>query len=95
MPQTPLIRAGRVGEPDVEDRVVARFRNAAQGNAVIQLLLTLGVKADQLGVTGPDRMPGGQGMILSIACGSDSVLRERVEAACRSQGAELFGAESS
>jgi hypothetical protein len=69
---------------------VARFRNAAQGNSVIQLLLTLGVRADELGVTGPDRMPEGQGMLVSIACGADATLRERVEAACRSQGAEVF-----
>lgn len=90
--QTPLIRPGRVpsdaaGTPP--PRIVALFRDAAQGNAVIQLLGAIGVPADQLGVTTPDRMPEGRGMLLSIAC-PEPALRPRVESICRAQGAELF-----
>lgn len=83
------IRPGRVVEPTTPPtRIVAYFRNSSQGNAVIQLLGTVGVPADGLGVTPPDLMPGGQGMLLAIPC-RDEVTTRQVESICRSQGAEL------
>ena len=86
--ETPLIRPGKVGDSAVGRRVVALFYNSAQGNSVIQLLTSLGVPNDSLGVTTPDRMESGQGMILSISC-PDPALALKVEAVCRAQGAAI------
>ncbi len=68
-------------------RVVAYFHNSAQGNLAIQLLTALGVPSDRLGVTPPERIEGGQGMLLSVAC--PVALRESVETTCRRLGAEV------
>lgn len=89
--EPPQIRPGLVTTPsDVPlPRVVARFRNSAQGNAVIQLLTALGIPSDRLGIIPPERTGRGQGMILSIAC-PDAAMVERVEAICRGQGAEVY-----
>jgi hypothetical protein len=70
-------------------RLVAYFRNAAQGNSMIQLLGTMGIPASGLGVTTPDRLPSGQGMVLSIPCKS-AEQRAKVESSCRAQGADLL-----
>ncbi len=85
--ETPLVRPGVVLEGPKLPRVVAFFRNSAMGNGAIQLLTAMGVPDDRLGVTPPEGIAGEQGMILSIACPED--LRARVEAACRSYGAEV------
>jgi hypothetical protein len=88
--EPPLIRPGRI-DPEAPApllRVVAFFPNSATGNAVIQFLSTLGIPSAALGITGPDRLPRGQGMLLSIPCG-DAEQAGRVEAVCRSQGAEV------
>jgi hypothetical protein len=69
-------------------RVVAFFRNSAVGNSVIQSLKALGVPADRLGVTPPEQIQGGQGMVLSIGC-PDSGLLSKVEDLCRRNGAEI------
>ena len=69
-------------------RVVAFFYNSAQGNLVIQILMQLGVPNDRLGVTPPEQIEGGQGMILSIAC-PDPAMLAKVESICRQQGAEI------
>jgi len=69
-------------------RVVAYFYNSAQANLVIQILLQLGVPNDRLGVTPPEQIEGGQGMILSIACPDEKIL-VKVESICRQQGAEI------
>ena len=69
-------------------RVVAFFHNSAQGNSTIQLLTALGIPNDQLGVTPPERIENGQGMVLSIACG-DEKMAGQVEAVCRQQGADI------
>jgi len=84
------IRPGRVPDPPTESlpRVVAVFRNSAQGNAVIQFLMTLGIPGDRLGVIPPERTPRGQGMVLAIAC-PDAALMARVEDVCRAQGASI------
>ncbi len=89
--EPPQIRPGLVRTPGGEPlvRVVARFPNSAQGNSVIQLLTSLGVPHDQLGVTPPERTGWGQGMVLSIGC-PDPRLLPRVEAICRGQGAEVY-----
>lgn len=68
----PLVRAGRVVSPEPACRISAYFPNSAQGNQAIQIVGALGVPMDRLGVTPPDRLPGGQGMLLSIACGSEA-----------------------
>jgi len=87
--QSPQIRPGKVSEASTPtSRVVAFFKNTAQGNLVIQLLTTLGVRNDQLGVVPPEQIETGQGMILSIAC-SEGVNLAQVEAICRNQGAEI------
>lgn len=86
--ETPLIRPGLVTASEPMTRVVAFFYNSAQGNSAIQLLTTIGVPNDQLGVTPPEQIEGGQGMILSIPCADDKILH-RVEAICRQQGAQI------
>ena len=86
--EIPQIRPGRVGETEPALRVVAFFYNSAQGNFAIQLLTALGVPNDQLGVTPPERIETGQGMVLSIAC-DDEKMAGRVETVCRQQGADI------
>lgn len=86
--ELPQIRPGKVSATGPMPRVVAFFYNSAQGNSAIQLLTTLGVPNDHLGVTPPERIETGQGMILSIACPDERML-SRVEAICRDQGAEI------
>lgn len=85
--ETPQIRPGKTEVGDPMPRVVAFFHNSAMGNAAIQLVTGLGVPNDRLGVTPPELIEGGQGMVLSIAC--PETLRARVEAACRSLGAAI------
>lgn len=86
--ETPQIRPGLVKTAEAMPRVVAFFYNSAQGNLVIQILLQLGIPNDRLGVTPPEQIEGGQGMILSIGC-PDSATLAKVESICRQQGAEI------
>ena len=72
--ETPQIRPGLVKHAESMLRVVAFFYNSAQANLVIQILLQLGVPNDRLGVTPPEQIEGGQGMILSIACPDEKIL---------------------
>ena len=86
--ETPQVRPGVVTHTGAMPRVVAFFYNAAQGNSAIQMLIGLGIPSDRLGVTPPEQIEGGQGMILSIPC-PDEKLIPKVEALCRSQGAAI------
>ena len=86
--EAPQIRPGKTRPKEVTLRVVAYFYNSAQGNSAIQLLTAMGVPNDRLGVTSPERIDGGQGMFLSIAC-PDEALVPKVEAVCRAQGANF------
>jgi hypothetical protein len=85
---TPQVRPGKVQPAEPTPRVVAYFYNAAQGNSVLQLVAQLGVPVDRLGVTPPERIEGGQGMLLSIPC-PDEALKLRVQKICRENGAEV------
>ena len=64
------------------------FRNSALGNLAIQLLMQIGIPNDKLGVTPPEQIEGGQGMLLSIACPDEKILAQ-VETICRSQGGRI------
>jgi hypothetical protein len=86
--ELPQIRPGRVGPAESPLRVVAFFYNSAQGNSTIQLLTALGIPNDQLGVTPPERIETGQGMVISVAC-TDEKMAGQVEAVCRQQGADI------
>jgi hypothetical protein len=86
--ETPQIRPGLVENTGAMSRVVAFFRNAAEGNLVIQLMTALGAPADRLGVTTPEQIDGGQGMLLSIGCPDDKMI-PRVEEICRRHGSEI------
>lgn len=89
--ENPQVRPGKVRPIAIgaaPPRVVALFYNSAQGNAAIQLLTTLGIPNDRLGVTPPERIEGGQGMVLSIPV-PEPALIPRVEALCLAQGAEI------
>jgi hypothetical protein len=86
--ETPQVRPGKVQTAEAMPRVIAYFYNAAQGNAAIQLVTQLGVPVDRLGVTTPERIEGGQGMVLSIPCPDDAI-KARVQQICRGQGAEV------
>ncbi len=84
--EAPQVRPGKVSHTEPSPRIVAYFFNSAQGNAAIQLLTALGVPNDRLGVTTPERIESGQGMTLSIASPDESLI-PRIEAICKSQGA--------
>jgi hypothetical protein len=86
--EMPQVRPGAIKTTEPMPRVVAFFYNSAQGNSAVQLISTLGVPNDRIGVTPPEKIEGGQGMLLSIAC-PDEKTRVRVEAVCRQQGAEI------
>jgi hypothetical protein len=86
--EMPQVRPGLVKKAESMPRVVAFFYNSAQGNLVIQILMQIGVPNDRLGVTPPEMIEGGQGMILSIACPDEATLA-KVESICRNQGAEI------
>ncbi|MGC8641432.1 MAG: hypothetical protein ACP5XB_16325 [Isosphaeraceae bacterium] len=86
--EMPQIRPGAVKSPQCKLRVVAFFHNAAEGNLAIQQLTAIGIPNDQLGVTPPERIDGGQGMILSIGC-PDEKLLARSEELCRKLGGQL------
>lgn len=86
--ETPQIRPGLVKNTGAMPRVVAFFRNSAAGNSVIQTLTALGVPSDRLGVTPPEQIEGGQGMVLSIGCPEPGLLT-KVEDVCRRNGAEI------
>ena len=86
--ETPQVRSGLVKSAESMPRVVAFFYNSAQGNLVIQILMQIGVPNDRLGVTPPEQIEGGQGMILSIACRDEKSVAQ-VESICRSQGGRI------
>ncbi len=87
---SPTIRPGATLGDHVEPDLFAYFHNAAAGNAAIQLLTAMGINDDQLGVTPPEKIDGGQGILLSMVCPPS--LRAKVEAACRTFGADLHRA---
>ena len=72
--EMPQIRPGAVKNPESRLRVVAFFHNAAEGNLAIQQLTAIGIPNDRLGVTPPEQIEGGQGMILSIGCPDEKSL---------------------
>ena len=86
--ETPQIRPGAVTSPEPKLRVLAYFYNAAEGNLAVQLLTGIGIPGDRLGVTPPDQLEGGQGMLLSIGCPSEA-LRSKAESIVRDLGAEI------
>ena len=86
--ETPLIRPGAVQSPDSPLRLVVHFDDASGGNLAVQMLPTLGVPGDRVGVVDPDRMEGGRGMILS-ATFADEPARIRAEDACRKLGGRV------
>ena len=86
--ETPQIRPGAIKNPESRLRVVAFFHNAAEGNLAIQLLTSIGIPSDGLGVTSSDRIEGGQGTILSIGCPNEKALA-RAEEICRKLGGQL------
>jgi hypothetical protein len=86
--EMPQVRPGLVKDAQSMPRVVAFFPNSAPGNMVIQLLTQIGVPNDHMGVTPPERIEGGQGMLLSILCRDEATLLH-VESICRQQGARI------
>jgi hypothetical protein len=86
--EIPKIRPGKISNTGAIPRVVAFFYNSAQGNSAIQLLTGMGIPNDRLGVTPPDEIQTGQGMVLSIACPEDAMI-PKVEAVCRGHGAQI------
>jgi len=86
--ETPQVRPGLVTQAESMPRVVVFFPNSALGNLVIQLLTQIGVPNDRLGITPPEQIEGGQGMILSIACPDEKTLA-KVESTCRQQGGRI------
>ena len=85
--EAPTIRPGATLLGPIEPDLFAYFHNAAAGNAAIQLLTALGVADEQLAVTPPEEIDGGQGMLLAMVCPTGR--RAKMEAACRTYGAEV------
>jgi hypothetical protein len=88
MISAPQVRPGKVTHPELKPRLVAFFPNSAQGNAAIALLTALGVPHDRLGITPPELIEGGQGMLMTIPCSDDRLLN-KIESICRSMGADV------
>ncbi len=86
--QTPQVRPGLVKAGERLPRVIAYFPNSSFANLAIQLLAQIGVPNDRLGVTPPEQIEGGQGILLSVACPDDTAI-SRVEAICRQHGAKI------
>lgn len=86
--ETPQVRPGLVNPAESTPRVVVFFPNSALGNLAIQLLTQVGIPSDRLGVTPPEQIEGGQGMILSIACPDEKSVA-RAELICRQQGGRI------
>ncbi len=86
--ETPQIRPGLIKPGESPLRIVVFFPNSALGNLAIQLLMQAGLPNDRLGVTPPEQIEGGQGMILSIGCPDEKSVA-RVESICRSQGGRI------
>ncbi len=86
--ETPQVRPGAVQSPESKLRVVAFFHNSAEGNLAIQLLTGIGIPNDRMGVTPPERIEGGQGMVLSVGCPDEKALA-KAESICRKLGARL------
>ena len=88
--EPPTIRPGATLQAHAEPDLFAYFHNAAAANAAIQLVTALGVADEQLGVTPPELIAGGQGILLSMVCTGSLLVK--VEAACRTFGAEVHRA---
>lgn len=86
--EMPQIRPGKVSGAGPMPKVVAFFRDASLGNSAIQLASQLGVSGDRIGVTPPERMPHGRGMLVTLGCPSEAIM-EKVESACRTLGGEI------
>ena len=86
--ELPQIRPGQVRDTGPCPKVVAFFPNSAEGNVAIQHLTILGITGDRLGVTPPEQIEGGQGMILSIGCPDDWLI-VKVEKICREHNAKI------
>jgi hypothetical protein len=86
--EPPQLRPGKVNSVSETVRIVAFFSNSALGNSAIQQLGQIGIPQDRLGVTAPERIASGQGMVLSIAC-PDPKLLPHVTAICKSLGASI------
>ncbi|MGE3819709.1 MAG: hypothetical protein AB7I30_09755 [Isosphaeraceae bacterium] len=82
----PQLRPGLVKDSGPGPKVIAFFPNSAEGNVAIQYLVALGVPGDKIGVTPPDQIEGGQGMVLAIGC-STPATTSKVEELCRRHGA--------
>ncbi len=86
--ELPEVRPGVVHDGEVKNRLLAYFYNSAHGNSTIQLLTAMGIPNDKLGVTPPERIEGGQGMVLAIPC-PDLETLVKIEGICRSNGAQV------
>lgn len=86
--ELPQVRPGKVTTPDPTLRVVAYFPNASMGNSAIQWLTGLGIPNDRLGITPPERLDNGQGMVLAIPC-LDPPQVSRVVEVCKTLGASV------
>ena len=83
--EIPQIRPGRVKQVEPPLQIVAFFYNSAQGNLAIQLLTAIGIPNDMIGVTPPEQIETGQGMVLSIGC-SDEKVASRSSRSAASKG---------
>ena len=89
----PSIRPGKSTEAYTGPRIVAYFPYAPLANGVVQWLLQIGIRSDQLGVLPPEELPDRRGMVLAIGC-PDPALSAKVVSICRSQGATVVRKES-
>ncbi len=86
--ETPQIRSGAIRSPETKLELFVYFYNAAEGNLAVQLLTGIGIPGDRVGVVPPEKLEGGQGMVLSVGCPTES-LRAKAEAVCRKLGGQV------
>ena len=87
--ENPQIRPGLVEPRGSMPRVIAFFRNSAEANLAIQLLVAMGLPSDRIGITPPEQIEHEQGMLLSIGCPVDTLIPAVCADLSGSDGAEV------
>ncbi len=87
--ETPQISQDAGGRPGLPVRRPCLLPALPKGTSIASGFARCAVvPSDRIGVTPPEQIEGGQGLLLSIGCPKDTLI-PKVEALCRSHGAEI------
>ena len=75
--ETPTHSSAAIRSPETKLELFVYFYNAAEGNLAVQLLTGIGIPGDRVGVVPPEKLEGGQGMVLSVGCPTESLGKGR------------------